>query len=144
MTPDERRFLLSHRVARLATVDAQGRPHALPVCFAIVGEAVYTPVDEKPKRVGGARLRRVQNIAANAQVCLVVDRYAEDWERLAWLQVRGRATLVDAEDERRAALTALRARYAQYARMDLESRPLIRITPERIVVWAVSDALLAD
>jgi PPOX class probable F420-dependent enzyme len=136
MTPEQVAFLEAQRVARLATVDEDGRPHALPVCFAALGGALYTPIDEKPKRGDPLTLRRVRNILAHPQVCLVADRYEEDWSHLAWLQVRGTAALVDDEGERARALARLRDRYPQYRAMDLESRPLIRITPDRIVSWS--------
>ena len=134
-TPEQAAFLLAHRVGHLATVDAQGRPHNVPVCFALLGGHVYIAVDEKPKRVTPERLRRVRNVQANPAVCLVVDDDDEDWSRLAWLQVRGRATLVEDPAERTAALAALRARYPQYRAMALEGRPLLRITPQRWVDW---------
>jgi len=142
VTPEQIEFLESQRVARLATVDEQGRPHALPICFAYVDGAVYTPIDEKPKRGDPASLRRIRNITAHPDVCLVVDHYEEDWTRLAWLQVRGRAELVDEPGERQRALAGLRARYPQYRAMDLESRPLIRITPRRVVDWAARSSTL--
>ena len=129
-------FMERPRVAHLATVDATGQPHVLPVCYAAVRGAIYTPVDEKPKRVAAASLRRVRNIQARPRVCLVWDRYEEDWSRLAWLPVRGTAALVEAPDERAVALAALRERYPQYRAMDLESRPLIKITPLRVRWWA--------
>lgn len=138
MTPEETRFLEGQRVARLATVDAAGRPHALPVCFACLDGALYTPIDEKPKRGDPTTLRRVRNIAAQPEVCLVADHYEEDWARLAWLQVRGTAALVTDAGERARALAALRERYPQYRGMDLEARPLIRITPTRVVSWSWS------
>jgi PPOX class probable F420-dependent enzyme len=134
LTPEQITFLERQRVARLATVDARGRPHVLPVCYAFTGGALYTPVDEKPKRSG--ELQRVKNILTEPHVCLVVDHYEEEWSRLAWLQVRGIASLVADDAERQRALVALRARYPQYVAMDLEVRPLIRITPERVVGWS--------
>ena len=136
MTPEQLDFLDRQRVARLATVDEQGRPHALPVCFAVLDGALYTPIDEKPKRGDPLTLRRVRNILACPEVCLVADHYEDDWSRLAWLQVRGTAILVDDPDERARALATLRARYPQYRTMDLESRPLLKITPDRVVAWA--------
>jgi PPOX class probable F420-dependent enzyme len=136
MTPSERLFLETARVGHLATVDRLGRPHVVPVCYALLDGALYTPLDEKPKRSDPGELRRVRNIAANPAVCLTVDRYDEDWARLAWLQVRGRAGLVEAPAERERAIAALRARYPQYKSMALESRPLIRIDPTRLVAWS--------
>lgn len=140
ITPEQRAFLEQQRIARLATVDERGRPHVLPVCFALLGAVLYTPIDEKPKRAGSGSLRRVRNITANPNVCLVIDVYDEDWTQLAWLQVRGRASLVTVEQERSAALLALRERYTQYRTMDLETRLLIGITPERLVGWTARGA----
>ena len=138
MTPEQIAFLGEQRVARLATVDEAGHPHVLPVCFAEVDGVLYTPIDQKPKRGDPLSLRRVRNILAHPDVCLVVDHYEEDWTHLAWLQVRGTAALVDDPAERARALAKLRERYPQYRPMDLESRPLIRITPKRVVSWAAT------
>ncbi len=134
-SPEQTAFLLAHRVGHLATVDVRGQPHNVPVCFALLDGRIYIAIDEKPKRVAPERLRRVRNVQANPAVCLVVDDYDEDWSRLAWLQVRGQATLVEDPAERAAALAALRARYPQYRAMALEARPLLRITPQRWVDW---------
>jgi len=136
LTPQQVLFIERLRVAHLATVDEAGRPHVIPVCCAVVRGAIYTPVDEKPKRVEAASLRRVRNILARPQVCLVWDHYEEDWTRLAWLQVRGTASFVEAAAERAVALAALRDRYPQYRTMDLERRPLIRVTPTRVRSWS--------
>lgn len=135
LTPEQVAFLHAHRVGHLATVDAHGRPHNVPVCFAVSGGRLYIAIDEKPKRAEPAELRRVRNVRANPAVCLVVDDYDDDWSRLAWLQVRGEAALVADTGERAAALAALRDRYPQYRTMALESRPLLGITPVRVVAW---------
>jgi PPOX class probable F420-dependent enzyme len=130
-------FLDQQRSGRLATVDSAGQPHAVPICYALLNGLIYTPIDEKPKRGDPRELRRIRNILANPKVCLLVDHYEdEDWSRLAWLQVRGVASLVDDEAERTAALAALRARYRQYRAMALEELPLLRITPTRLVGWS--------
>ena len=138
MTPEQMAFLEAQRVARLATVDETGRPHVLPVCFAALDGALYTPIDEKPKRGDPRALRRVRNILARPWVCLVADHYEDDWTRLAWLQVRGPAALVEDPAERARAFARLRDRYPQYRAMDLESRPLIRITPDRATSWSAT------
>ena len=136
LNPSQAAFLESQRVARLATVDEAGTPHVVPICFAWGDGAIYTVIDEKPKTVRGSELRRVRNILARPDVCLLVDRYDEDWTRLAWLQVRGRASLVTEAPERVTALELLRARYPQYEQMNLESSVLIRIIPRRVAEWA--------
>ena len=128
------------RIAHLATVDAQQRPHNVPVCFAVVDGALYIAIDEKPKRGDPRTLRRVRNIERNPAVCLVVDHYAEDWSQLWWVQVRGHCTLVEDDETRQQALAALRAKYPQYQAMALEERPLLQIVPEQFVQWHSSDS----
>jgi PPOX class probable F420-dependent enzyme len=135
LSPSQIDFLTSQRTGHLATVDERGRPHNIPVCFAVWQGRIYIAIDEKPKRGNPDELRRVRNIRTNPAVCLVIDRYSEDWSRLAWMQVRGEAALVVEAGERTEALAALRRRYPQYRAMTLEDRPLLRITPTRVVQW---------
>ncbi|SRR5712692_663669 len=130
--------LQESRVARLATVDAQRKPHIVPVCFVFAGSVFYTAVDRKPKRVAPERLARLRNIRAMRQVALVVDCYDEDWTQLWWVLVRGKAKLLpkSAREERAEALRRLRAKYPQYAGGMLpDDAPIIRIIPERITSW---------
>ncbi len=87
----ERRFLSAQRVGHLATADSRAIPHVVPVCFTISQGTLYITVDEKPKRVAGLALKRVRNIERNPMVAIVVDRYDEDWTRLGWVMLRGRA-----------------------------------------------------
>ena len=124
-------FIDSCRVAHLATADGDGSPHVVPVCFAYLDGAFWVAIDEKPKTT--RRLKRIRNIETNPRVSLVFDRYDEDWFRLAYVLVRGTASVVE-----RAPLevvAALRARYTQYESMKLEERPAIQITPESVVAW---------
>ena len=139
-TDEERRFIERARVGRLATADADGPPHAVPICFALVGASVVTPIDEKPKDAPPIELRRVRDIEANPYVSLVVDRWSEDWDDLGWVQVRGRASLVDADGAGHwEAITALRGKYDQYEDHALEERPLVRIEPGHVVSWGRLD-----
>lgn len=136
LTGTELGFVQEQRVARLATADAEGRPHAVPVCYAYDGSRFYTPLDAKPKRVADRYLRRVRNIEARGDVALLVDRYDDDWSQLGYVLIEGRATLIDPDDPSHAfALTLLRQRYHQYRAMELETRPVIAITPRRIASW---------
>ena len=128
-------FLEAQRVGHLGTVDPTGQPHVVPICFAWLDGALFTPIDEKPKTADPLSLRRIRNLQANPAVCLTVDHYEEEWRHLAWLQVRGRAELVVDPSIHLAAIATLRARYVHYRAMDLESRPMIRIVPERVVEW---------
>jgi PPOX class probable F420-dependent enzyme len=137
-TAEARQFLEAHRVGHLATAGADGAPHVVPVCFASDDEAVYLVADEKPKRRPARELRRLQNLRVNPRAALVVDDYDEDWSRLAYLLVRGPARFVAGASAHAAALRLLRARYPQYAAMRLDdpaSHPVVRIVPERVVLW---------
>ncbi|MEU1880193.1 TIGR03668 family PPOX class F420-dependent oxidoreductase [Streptosporangium sp. NPDC020072] len=100
------------RVARLATVSDDGRPHLVPVTFAVVDDVVAIAVDHKPKST--VRLRRLANIAANPQVSLLVDEYDDDWDRLWWVRADGRAQVREEGPERARALERLIDRYGQY------------------------------
>jgi PPOX class probable F420-dependent enzyme len=132
----ERRYVETAAVGRLATADAEGRPHAVPVCFALVDGHVVTPIDEKPQRVAPDALRRSRDITENPSVALVVDHYTDDWDRLGWVQVRGTASHCRPGDPAHApGVTALRRKYDQYAAHDLEARPLIRIAPGSVRSW---------
>jgi PPOX class probable F420-dependent enzyme len=136
LTEAETSFVLAQRVARLATADAEGNPHVIPVCYAFDGARFYTPLDEKPKRVVESKLRRVRNISQRPAVALVIDRYDDDWSRLGYLLIRGQACLVvPAEASHAQALALLRERYIQYRSMALEKYPVIAITPEQVTAW---------
>ena len=136
----ERRYVETARVGRLATADAEARPRAVPVCFAFADGRIATPVDEKPKDAPPERLRRCRDVEANPRVALVVDRYAEDWSRLGWVQVRGTATLLSPDESgHAAAVAALREKYDQYADHDLGARPVVRIDPGSVRSWGNLD-----
>ncbi|MCC6716997.1 MAG: TIGR03668 family PPOX class F420-dependent oxidoreductase [Acetobacteraceae bacterium] len=128
-----RAFLLSRRVAHLATADGAGVPHVVPVCFALAGDSAYVTVDEKPK--SGRRLRRLANLAVNPACCLVADRYDEDWARLGWVMLHGRAEILADGDEHDAAQALLRARYVQYRAMALGALPVIALRIARATSW---------
>jgi PPOX class probable F420-dependent enzyme len=99
------------RVARLATADAAGRPHLVPVAFAVAGDTIYSAVDAKPKRTRA--LRRLANVRENPAVSVLVDHWDEDdWAALWWVRADGRGRVLDPEDpEARRAVELLRARY---------------------------------
>jgi coenzyme F420-0:L-glutamate ligase / coenzyme F420-1:gamma-L-glutamate ligase len=133
---DQGAFLVRQRVARLATADGVGKPHAVPVCFALAVASIYIALDEKPKEVPASRLKRVRNILENPEVALIADRYAEDWSLLAFVMVRGRAELLDPDTgEHDAAVRLLRGKYHQYETMRLEENPIIAIRLQRAASW---------
>jgi PPOX class probable F420-dependent enzyme len=136
----ERRYVERARVGRLATADGDGRPHAVPVCFAFAAGDLVTPIDEKPKDAPPGALRRLRDIEANPYVALIVDHYAEAWSRLGWVQIRGRATRLDpGADGHAAAVGALRAKYDQYADHALEERAIVRISVGSVRSWGRLD-----
>lgn len=149
LDPAERSFLAGARTGVLATTRADRRPRVVPVCFAAIDLAalplrLYTPLDEKPKRPGDPRdLGRVRDIKANPMVSILVDRWSEDWSRLAWLRLDGRAELIEpgfGASEHAAAVAALRSKYPQYATHRLEERPIIRVTIARSRSWGDLEA----
>jgi PPOX class probable F420-dependent enzyme len=133
LSDTQSRFVEGLSIAHLATADASGQPHVVPVCFAYAEGRFYIAIDEKPKRT--ARLKRLRNIEENPKVSLVFDRYDDNWSRLGWVLVQGTAAIIDGGPEHEAAVESLRARYAQYRTMALEERPVIGVTVERVASW---------
>jgi PPOX class probable F420-dependent enzyme len=125
--------LAAARVARLATIDPDGRPHLVPIVFALAGETLYTAVDRKPKR--SRRLRRVENARTRPDVTVLVDHYEEDWQRLWWIRVRGRARVLDGGEERERALALLTAKYPQYRRQPPDG-PVVAIDVTQVRAWS--------
>ena len=113
MTPEQARERFSAaRVARLATADRAGRPHLVPIAFAVDGDRVYSVVDAKPKLTGA--LRRLANVRENPAVALLVDHYDEDWRALWWVRAEGEARVLEPDEaEARQAVTLLAERYPQ-------------------------------
>lgn len=120
------------RVARLATVAPDGRPHLVPVVFALHGDVIYTAVDAKPKTT--QRLRRLANIEANPQVSLLVDHYDQDWTQLWWVRVDGIAEVHHDGDAVPAGRDLLRAKYPQYQSVSLNGAVVV-ITVRRWSSW---------
>jgi PPOX class probable F420-dependent enzyme len=141
LDPASRALLESARVAHLATADQYARPHAVPIVFVIREDRLFFPLDRKPKREDDWHmLRRVRNIETNGRVAIVVDRYDEDWAKLAWVLLEGVATIVETGEERDAAAALLTDKYAQYRGGKLDGCPVVRVAVERAVRWS-ADAL---
>ncbi len=129
------RLIRSARVAHLATADKNGCPHVIPICFVFDGKYFYSPIDEKPKRTAPEKLKRVKNIRENAQVALVVDHYDEDWRKLSYVLVSGKARVLLSGASHRKAVTLLRRKYSQYRKMRIDRLPIILIRPTRMTSW---------
>jgi PPOX class probable F420-dependent enzyme len=120
------------RVARLATVDDYGRPHLVPIVFAVEGSVIHSAVDAKPK--SSAALRRLANITDNPQVSLLVDYYDDDWTHLWWARADGHARV---QADGGAAIALLAQRYPQYREVPPDG-PFIAITVERWSGWSAA------
>ena len=139
-----RRRFAHARVARLATVNRDGSPHLVPICFALVGDRVVTVVDQKPKTT--TNLRRLDNVRAHPAVTVLVDHWDEDWSNLWWIRVDGRASVVDADAGGRTdaaldpLLLELHDKYRGSYGMHTFDGPTIVIEVERWSGWSASDA----
>nr|WP_203596161.1 TIGR03668 family PPOX class F420-dependent oxidoreductase [Actinomadura bangladeshensis] len=136
LSPDDaRRLLASVPIVRLATVGEDGRPHLVPVTFAVHRGSVYTAVDHKPKSTRD--LRRLANVRANPRVALLADHYEDDWSRLWWVRVDGRAQVVEEASRMAEPVRLLADRYAQYRGRPPEG-PVIAITIDSWTGWSAS------
>jgi PPOX class probable F420-dependent enzyme len=130
VSPEEaRERFASARVARLATADADGVPHIVPLVFALDGDTIYSAVDAKPKRT--TDLKRLRNVAANPRVALLADHYADDWDVIWWARADGTGRVLDGSPE---AVALLRERYAQYREAPPEG-PVLAVEVERWSGW---------
>jgi PPOX class probable F420-dependent enzyme len=132
---EARRRLAAARIGRLATVRADGRPHVVPIVFAVDGETIYSIADPKPKR--GLDLLRHRNIAANPAVSVLVDEYEESWERIWWVRADGQARVVEDGPERDTTMRLLRAKYEQYATWTTPFGAATVIQVERLASWTI-------
>jgi PPOX class probable F420-dependent enzyme len=131
----ERHFIDTRRIGHLATADSRAVPHVVPVCFGLSGDMLYITIDQKPKQDRGRKLKRLTNITDNPRVAIVFDRYDEDWQRLAWVMLHGRAEILNAGVEHDRAQSLLRSRYPQLDAMQIGELPVIAIHIERVTSW---------
>ncbi len=129
---DQRARFAQASSARLATVAPGGKPHLVPVVFAVRNDVVYTAVDAKPKTT--RKLRRLANIEHNPNVSLLVDHYDDDWTQLWWVRVDGIATVHRDGALFRAGYCALQAKYPQYQTVSLDG-PVIAVAVQRWAGW---------
>jgi PPOX class probable F420-dependent enzyme len=134
LNDSQRGFLDRSRVGHLATADRSGAPHVIPVCYAVSEDTLYITIDEKPKR-HDVPLKRLRNILENPQAAFVADHYDEDWRRLGWVMLRGKAEILETGAEHDQAQELLRARYPQYRAMNLAELPVIALRIERATSW---------
>lgn len=132
-SPEAMRRLADSKVADLATVGEDGRPHIVPLVFAMDGDTLYFAVDAKPKTT--TNLKRLRNIAANPAVSVLVDHYEDDWSKLWWVRADGTARVVADPSEAKHAIELLVNRYAQY-RASRPPGPVVAIDIDRLTGWS--------
>jgi PPOX class probable F420-dependent enzyme len=130
-----RELLQTERVGRLGLLDEEGAPRVLPVTFAVAGGRIWSAIDEKPKRT--AEPARLRFLRRDARAALTVDRYSDDWEELAWVQVLGEVRILEV-DEAAEGMAALAARYDQY-RDRPPPGPVLALEPKRYLWWRAAD-----
>jgi PPOX class probable F420-dependent enzyme len=144
ITAEQLAFATAARTATLATIGTNGRPRLVPICFAVATAdgrpRLYSSIDEKPKRSTDPHdLARVRDLLVLPEATLLVDRWSEDWSRLAWLRLECRGEILEPEprerDEHAAAVAALRDKYEQYRTQRLDERPIIRFVVHRAIAW---------
>ena len=135
-----RPFLAAQRVARLATADAAGRPHVVPVCYALIRRQGLLHDRREAEEKADRPLKRLANLRANPFAALVADRYDESWSRLGWVMVQGAAEILEAGPEHDEAQAALRGRYPQLAAMRIEGLPVVAVRIDHASSWGRLEA----
>lgn len=139
LTDKQRHFFEAARVARFATADANGQPHVVPICFALVENTVFFTIDGKPKKPSGRPLKRLRNLIENPKAALVVDRYEEDWRRLGWVMLQGRAEILASGPEHDLAQARLSQRYPQLRDMRIDTLPVVAHRIGHVSSWGCLD-----
>ena len=141
--PEEALRLIQRRpIATLATVDPESEPTVVPICFVHHNGRLYTPIDDKRKRVSWGRLKRLRNIEHNPRVSVLVEEYSKDWSQLAYVLFHGNAEALLPQGpfarEHRVAIDLFHDKYAQYRSSTIDRRPIIRVIPTRATFWTAT------
>jgi PPOX class probable F420-dependent enzyme len=140
ITPTVEDFIERARIARLATIDSEFKPNLVPVVFVFDGNHFFIPVDEKRKTAKPAKLKRIRNIQDNPNVALLFDEYSEDWTKLAFVMIQGKASIVNKIEgniQVRQAYKKLMTKYTQYQKVGVGEMCII-IKPEKVSSWTNS------
>ena len=128
-------------VARLATVDSECKPHLIPVVFVFDNDCYFIPIDEKTKRSKPENLKRTKNIQQNPNVALLIDEYNEDWGKLYFIMIQGKASIIGGKesDQNEPALLEkahklLSSKYVQYQEIGI-GEYVIMIVPQKVITW---------
>jgi PPOX class probable F420-dependent enzyme len=133
-------FIERARIARLATIDSEFKPHLVPVVFVFDGNYFFIPVDEKRKTAKPEKLKRIRNIQDNPNVALLFDEYSEDWTKLAFVMIQGEASIASKGEgniQVRQAYKKLMTKYVQYQKVGV-GEMCIKITPKKVASWSNS------
>jgi PPOX class probable F420-dependent enzyme len=141
VTPAVEGFIQRARVARLATIDSEFKPHLVPVVFVFDGNYFFIPVDEKRKKTAKSeKLKRIRNIQDNPNIALLFDEYSEDWTKLAFVMIQGKAFIankIEGNIQVREAYKKLMTKYIQYQKVGIGEVCII-ITPKKVASWSNS------
>jgi PPOX class probable F420-dependent enzyme len=128
-------------VARLATVDSECKPHLIPVVFVYDNDCYFIPIDEKTNRSKPENLKRVKNIQQNPNVALLIDGYNEDWRKLYFIMIQGKASIIGGKESDQnehvlleKAHKMLSGKYVQYQEIDI-GHYIIMIVPQKVITW---------
>ena len=138
ISPALEEFIERARVARLATVDSEFKPHIVPVVFVFDGNHFFIPVDKKRKTAKPEKLKRIRNIQYNPNVALLIDQYDEDWTKLAFVMIEGKASVASKREgniQVREAYKRLMTKYVQYQKVGVGEMYII-ITPKKVASWS--------
>jgi PPOX class probable F420-dependent enzyme len=122
-------------VVSVATLNADGSPHVVPLWFVWRDDALYIST----RREG----RTWRNVSADPRVAVTID-LGRSWVEIAGVEVRGRAELLSAEHaDMRAPISAWHEKYRPllagegFARFAEEIRGLafLRVVPADVVAW---------
>jgi PPOX class probable F420-dependent enzyme len=133
-------FIERARVARLATIDSEFKPHLVPVVFVFDGNHFFIPIDEKRKTVEPDKLKRIRNIQHNPSIALLIDQYDEDWTKLTFVMIEGEASIANKSEgnlQVKQAYQKLITKYIQYQKVRVGEMCII-ITPKKITSWSNS------
>ena len=124
------------KVARLATVDQKSHPYVVPVVFVFHENSFFIPLDEKVKTVNARKLKRVKNIEKNPNVTLLIDEYQNDWKKLFFLMIHGKATVTDGKNSKimDKVHKLLISKYPQYKKIGV-GNSCIKINTTKVTFW---------
>ena len=129
------------RVARLATVDSECKPHLIPVVFVFDNYSYFIPIDEKTKRSRPEKLKRAKNIQQNSNVTLLIDDYNENWRKLYFIMIQGKASIIGGKKLEQNELLLLEKahkllfdKYLQYQKIGI-GEYVIMIIPQKVITW---------